>query len=328
VKQALAARGQCVELPLGYLRREAVSAYIAQRCAASEEACTDLTTRVYRWTEGHPLFMVQMVDYVEQQAGASAPLPIDEQAAVKVGVPPGLRDLIEAQLGSLTEAECQVLEVASVVGGVFAVASVAAGMQTAPDAVEAVCETLARRGQFIEDQGLMTWPDGTVSGQYRFRHALYQAVLYQRLGRGQRARLHRAIGTREEMGYGERASAIAVELAMHFERGQDAARAVRYLQQVGETALQRQAYQEAIHAFTRGLTLLQTAPDTAARAQQECALQFALGEILETTQGSGSPAAEAAFSRALILSTDDSVARTVARVARARQKLRARRAAP
>jgi predicted ATPase len=321
VKQELAARGQCVELPLGYLRREAVSAYIAQRRAASEEACTDLAALVYRWTEGHPLFMVQVVDYVEQQASAGTPLPIDEQAAVEVGMPPGLRELIEAQLGRLTEAECQILEVASVVGAVFAVASVAAGMQTAPDAVEAVCESLARRGQFIDDQGLVTWPDGTVSGQYRFRHALYQAVLYQRLGRGQRARLHRAIGTREELGYGERASAIAVELAMHFERGQDAVRAARYLQQVGEMALQRQAHQEAIRAFTKGLTLLQTVPETAARDQQEYALQLALGEVLEATQGSGSPAAEAAFSRALVLSTDDSVAR-------ARQTLRARRAAP
>jgi len=267
--------------------------------------------------------MAQMVDYVEQQAGASVPLPLDEQVAVEVGVPPGLRDLIEAQLGRLTETECQVLEVASVVGAVFAVASVAAGVQTAPGAVEAVCESLARRGQFIEDRGLVTWPDGTVSGQYRFRHALYQ-----RLGRGQRARLHRAIGTRQEMGYGERASTIAVELAMHFERGQDAARAVRYLQQVGETALQQQTYHEAIRAFTKGLTLLQTAPDTAARDQQEYAMQLALGEVLEMTQGSGSPAAEVAFSRALVLSTDDSVARTVARVARARQKLRACRVAP
>jgi len=316
-----------VELSLDSLRREAVSAYIAQRRAASEEACTDLAAWVYRWTEGHPLFMVQVVDYVEQQAVAGAPLPIDEQTGVEVGMPPRLRDLIEAQLGRLTEAECQVLEVASVVGAVFAVASVAAGVQTAPDAVEAVCESLARRGQFIEDQGLVTWPDRTVSGQYRFRGVLYQAVLYQRLGRGRRARLHRAIGTREGMGYGERASAIAVELALHFERGQDAARAVLYLQQVGEIALQRQEHQEAIRAFTKGLTLLQTAPDTAARDQQECALQLALGEILEATQGSGVPAAEAAFSRALVLSTDDSVARAVARVAQARQKLRARRAA-
>jgi predicted ATPase len=98
-------------------------------------------------------------------------------------------------------------------------------------------------------------------------------------------------------------------------------RAVRYLQQVGEMALQRQAHQEAIRAFTKGLTLLQTVPDTAARDQQEYALQLTLGEVLEATQGSGSPTAEAAFSRALVLSTDDSVAR-------ARQKLRARRAAP
>ena len=182
---------------------------------------------------------------------------------------------------------------------------------------------MTQRGQFIDDEGLVTWPDGTVSGQYRFRHALYQAVLYQRLGRGQRARLHRAIGVRQERGYGEQASAVAVELAWHFERGQDAVRAVRYLLQAGAMGLQRQAYQEAIRAFTQGLTLLQSVPDPVARAQQECAL----GEALEATQGSGSAAAEAALSRALVLATDSGVSRAVAGVARAHQKRRARRAA-
>src|ERR1041384_2027153 len=58
MKQELAAHGQCVELPLGYLRPEDIEAYLAQRYGAPA-AGTDLADFVYRRTEGHPLFMVQ-----------------------------------------------------------------------------------------------------------------------------------------------------------------------------------------------------------------------------------------------------------------------------
>jgi hypothetical protein len=94
------------------------------------------------------------------------------------------------------------LEVASVAGATFTTASVAAGLQTTPEVVDEVCEWLAQRGQFIAERGLVEWPDGTVGGQYGFRHVLYQDVLYQRLGTGRRARVHLAMGMREEAGYG------------------------------------------------------------------------------------------------------------------------------
>jgi hypothetical protein len=119
-------------------------------------------------------------------------------------VPPGLRDLLEAQLGRLGATEQQVLEGGSVAGAEFAVASMAAGMPMVPEAVEAVCEGLARQGQFLEDRGLAEWPDGTVSGCYRFRHALYQEIVYQPLGVGRQARWHRVVGARLEQAYGVR----------------------------------------------------------------------------------------------------------------------------
>src|SRR5262249_24503563 len=142
------------------------------------EARAGVTALVYRRTEGHPLFMVQMLDYLEQQdflrapdqgmAGGGAARILDEAG------PEGGRPLLEAQVERLAAEEQQVLEAGSVAGVEFVVASVAAGLETTPDAIEAVCDRLARQGQFLEDRGLAAWPDGTVSGRYGFRHALYQ----------------------------------------------------------------------------------------------------------------------------------------------------------
>src|SRR5262249_43559119 len=157
-----------------------------------------------------PLFMVQMLDYLEQQdflrasdqaaAGGVAERRLDEAG------PQRLRQLLDAHVERLTAAEQQGLEGGRGAGGEVGVASVAAGVQTTTDVIEAVCERLARQGQFLEDRGLAAWPDGTVSGRYGFRHALYQEVVYQRLSSGRRVRYHRLIGSREEAGYGAQAS--------------------------------------------------------------------------------------------------------------------------
>jgi predicted ATPase len=65
--------------------------------------------------------------------------------------------------------------------------------------------------------GVEEWPDGTVAGRYAFLHALYIEILYQRLAPGSRVELHRRLGERLEVAYGERSGEIAAELALHFE---------------------------------------------------------------------------------------------------------------
>jgi DNA-binding winged helix-turn-helix (wHTH) protein len=94
VKQELAAHGQCVEIPLGGLSPQAVATYVAQRedGLAGHEA---VAAFVYRRTDGHPLFMVQVVDYLEQQHL--------------------LQDMAQTVVGSVAGAE---LVVASVAAGV------------------------------------------------------------------------------------------------------------------------------------------------------------------------------------------------------------------
>lgn len=190
--------------------------------------------------------------------------------------PTRLRDLLELEVGGLR-------------------GPVAEGEEEL--AIEELCGRLVRRGQFLEERGLTTWPDGTVSGSYGFRHALYQEVLYQRLSASRRVRVHKAIGERLENGYGERAQEIAAELAMHFERGQEQEqeRAVHYLQQAGENALRRYAYPEALGHFHEGAEFLQTLPPTADRARRELALQFLLIQALIAVKGHASVEVEHAY---------------------------------
>ena len=296
VKHELIARGQGVEVALSYLSQAAVDAYVAAR-VEDQGAAAALAPVIYRRTDGHPLFMVQVTDYLAE-AGEPRMATPTVLVALEQALPPGLRELIEAQLGQLTAEEQQVLEVGSVAGAVFAVASVAAGLQRSDVTIEAVCERLARREQFLEERGLETWPDGMVSGRYGFRHALYQEVLYKRLGSGWQARLHRQIGTRLEHAYGERTREVAAELAVHFECGRDWQRAVQYLQQAAANAAQRHAPQEVIALLTKGVELLATLPETRERVQREVDMLTALGAARIATQGYAAPEVAQTYTRA------------------------------
>ena len=102
--------------------------------------------------------------------------------------------------------------------------------------------------------------------------------------------------------YGEQASTIAVQLAYHFQAAGLVTKAVGYLLQAGNRAVQLSATQEAITHFTRALALLATLPKTSERNQQELPLQLVLGAQLATTRGYAAPEVEAAFARAYELS--------------------------
>jgi len=260
---------------------------------------------IHQRTDGNPLFMVNVTN---ELVAREVVINRDGRWEVKgtiaddgMRVPENLRQLIEQQLARVTTDERKILEAASVAGAEFSAAAVAAGTEQTTEAVETHCDGLARREQFLRTQGTSEWPDGTIAARYGFVHALYQEVVYEQISATRRSRLHRQIGEREEQAYGDRAREIAAGLAVHFERGRDYRRAIRYLQQAGENASQRNAYIEAISLLTKELELLKTLPDTPERAQQELALQIALGSVLIATKGYAAPEVERSYARALEL---------------------------
>ncbi len=225
--------------------------------------------------------MVHLVDHYLRH-GATEAEP--QRAGCADDVPETLQQVIEQQMATLAAEVRPALEVASVVGMEFAVAQIAAALDRRPDALEDACDELAHEWRFLREAGVAALPDGTVSGRYGFRHALYQSVLYHRLPAARRTRLHRAIGEWTEAAHGDKAVELAAVLAVHFERGGDVRRAVRYHRHAGENAVRRSAHHEAISHFTRGLELLETWPRTPERAREELRLHITIATLLMSTQ--------------------------------------------
>jgi predicted ATPase len=303
--QELRVHGQCEELLLPYVSEAGVAAYVTQRFGESVLSPA-LVRALHQRTNGNPMFLVTVVDEMVRQEGLRGPATSGARlahhaAAVLVDIPESLRHVIDQQLEQLHPEERACLEVASVAGREFVVATVVAGTNYRLEEMEARYAALARRGQFVQACGTEAWPDGTITTRYGFTHDLYQQVAYQRLGAAQRVRLHRQLAAHLETAYRARASELAAELAWHYEQGRDYARAIPYLQQAAATAVRRHAHQEAIDYLQRALAILQTLADTPERRQQALHVYVALGGPLMATKGQAAPEVEQTYSQAYAL---------------------------
>ncbi len=304
VMHDLQSRGLCDELALSYLPQTGVASYMAQRFQTPSWPERSIEI-IHQRTHGNPLFLVMIIDHLERQ-GALEQSGAGRQGtevllAMATDMPDGIRQSLLQQLNQLDASERTMLEAASVAGIEFTTAAVAAGVEHSSEAIEACCNTFASRGQFLRHLGTTTWPNGEMSDRYGFVHALYLEVLYDQLPSTRRARLHRQIGLRLERGHGDQASQIAAALALHFDRGGDAQRAVSYLYTAANTAVFRSAYTEAIAYLEQGIALLQSQLETPETQRQELKMQLMLGTSLLATQGYGPPEVVSVYDRALAL---------------------------
>lgn len=303
VQHELQTRGLCEVIALTLLARDDVAAYIAARFAdAPPAALRQLATRVYERTEGNALFMINMVnDLVDSGLLAWRDDRWHIEGSIDSAtdrIPSGLQELIGRGMRGLAPEVRQVLEAASVAGDEFAVAAVAAALQADAEQVEDVCEQLAAQEALIVDTGVAEWPDGSMSGRYRFRHALYRRVLYEGIAAARRVRLHHAIGQREEAGFAARAGEHAAELAMHFSRGRVYPRALHFHELAAAAALDRHAAHEAVAHCTAALEALAQTTDDVAHARRELGLVVARATLLMAIRGYAASETEENFARA------------------------------
>jgi predicted ATPase len=275
---------------------------VALRLLSEEEGATYLQTRfpygmfptrlaevMHRRTDGNPLFVVSVIEDLVRQG---VMVQTDEGWVFRgeveqlmTEVPESIRHLVARQRERLPREERQMLEAASVAGMEFSVAAVGAALERGVIVIGEHCARLAERQQFLRPAGIAEWPDGTVAARYGFIHALYQQLWHERVRIEQPQQWHLRIGECKETAWGLQAHQIVTELAVHFEQSRDYPRAIRYLQQAGESALRRSANQEAIAHLIRGLELLQTLPDTLERTRQELGLRVTLTAPLVATKG-------------------------------------------
>jgi ATP/maltotriose-dependent transcriptional regulator MalT len=260
---------------------------------AGSEADADLVTLIHQRTGGVPLFAEHLLDdwlrvgWLQMDSGsvvATRPL-----ADLADAVPDGVRLLIEHTADRLPATDQAVLGAAAIAGRFFTSAEVSAATHQPDEDVESILADLARQGVFIRADGERIFADGTITSAFAFHHDLYRGVLYGRVGPARAAAHHLRIGSRLEDTHRSRLAPLAATLAVHFTRGGDLDRAVRYRIMAADDQLQRSAHREAVGHLHAAAELLDRLPDDPAHIEQAVHVQVALGNALLTAKGYAAP---------------------------------------
>jgi predicted ATPase/DNA-binding SARP family transcriptional activator len=258
---------------------------------------------LYQHTGGHALFTVELLRNLQDHGN----IVQDDTGQWSQGsaldwdrLPSRIEAVIAEQTSRLPEDWRAMLNVASVEGVEFTAEVIARVQGVAAQEVSSrLSGTLSEPHHLVARQSILRLDvdegqrSATGAGQtlprYGFRHSLFQKYLYSALDKGERSRLHEAVGNTLEALCGEQAGEIAGTLARHFEAAGQADRAADYLLQAGWRAVQLSANAEAITLFTKGLALLRTTPESPERSEREIAFQLALGGPLLAAKGWGGP---------------------------------------
>lgn len=267
--------------PLSAEETAALGAAVAERDLDERER-----DRLFRETEGHPLFVVEGI-----RAGM---LGRDGRSEVvdTESLPVRVQAVIRARLAQLGPAAREVAAVAAVVGRKFVPEVVARASRLEEDAVADALDELTER-RIVRVLG----------GSLDFSHDKLRDVVYSDLGAHRRRLLHRRVAGALETDHAHDVDAVAGALAAHYERAGEKETAFSLLRRAALRAREMHGHEEAAAYLRSALALTEELPveRPEARARRELVVQRLLGDSLLRTRGWAAPDVLAAHERALAL---------------------------
>jgi tetratricopeptide (TPR) repeat protein len=305
LKLDLQTRGAAREIPLAFLTEESVGRFIGDRFPNNRfpEGFTHL---VHSRTEGSPLFVEDLLRYLRSRGdivpapGGGWDLP-GSLPDLDHDIPESMRSMVERKIGQLDVTDRNILAAASVQGYSFDSAIVARAMRTDTADIEDRLENLDRVHGFVRRAGEREFPNGEISGRYRFVHVLYQNALYASLSVSRRVALSKAVGEALLEFHGGIPGAAAAELGFLFENAREFDRAVGYFALAAEASLAVFAYDEASRLAHRGLAIISRQAPGPTLLAAELGLQLMLGSAAAVLGGYAAAEANAAMDRARVL---------------------------
>jgi class 3 adenylate cyclase/tetratricopeptide (TPR) repeat protein len=250
------------KLILKSLPLDDISVFIRDRLGVSSlpPAVIEL---IQRLGEGNPLFseeialMLREKGIIKIQDGIAA-LTVERTELESIDFPDTIHGVIASRLDTLPPDQNLTLKVASVIGRIFP-------FDTLHDVHPSTPTEQDLKDQLDELDRLSITPVESQEPDlaYIFKHSLTQEVVYQHLLFSQRRKLHEDLAAWYEEVHAENITAHVSRIAHHLyeavkDGGEETAlvsKALDYLEQAGDQALQQSAYREAVTLFNRALEI-------------------------------------------------------------------------
>jgi tetratricopeptide (TPR) repeat protein len=289
------------EIALSVLTACHVEEYLHRRFPVNSFPA-DLARIVFERTAGHPLFLSDLVNHLQQSA-----LIINVDGCWKMATQPErLQSLVSAttqrmirlQIDQLPAGRKRLLECAAVQGLKFDAAAVADALNLKVEAADEELQQLEKEHCFVssEEEHLKDSPKWLFP--YQFTHILYQNEFEQGLSRHQRRTFARALANALVEHHGETAGSQAAAIAALFETGNDPEKASYYFLLAASNAARLFAFPEAVDLAGRGVAVLKETPESFERDARELSLSVILGMAQMATLGYAAPEVDRTHRRA------------------------------
>ena len=244
----------------------------------------ETTTRLYRETEGNPLFVVEAI-----RADGGRALAAN---AAGSALPPRVHAVIAGRLAQLSPGAREVVSAAAVVGRAFAPSILARVLScTEQDLVPALDELWQKR--ILREQE---------SNAYDFTHDKLREVAYEEISAPQRRSLHQLVARALEAVNAPDLDWVSGQIAAHLDHAGLAEQAILYYVRAASVAQSVYANEEGQARIERGLALLSTLAESSKRDALELELRLVLAPIYRVTRGWTAPELESVLDRCMALS--------------------------
>jgi DNA-binding SARP family transcriptional activator len=220
--------------------------------------------RIYRETEGNPLFVVEMM-----RAGGRA----TDQAVMTIEqvLPPKVQATIQYRLSQLSANAQALIQIAAVIGREFTFEVLARASEANEDALVQGLDELWRK-QVVREQGVSA---------YDFSHNKIRVVTYATLSTIRRRVLHRKVAEALVNTYSTNLDAVSAQIAQHYEIAGQIDRAIEFYRWAAQAAQRIYAHHDALTTLEKAIGLLGALADDKARHELAVQLQENLGDVQE-----------------------------------------------
>lgn len=300
------------QITLKRLNRKQVSQMITE--VAGEQAIPlEVSKQIAAKTEGVPLFVEELTrmalesDLDNIDVSTEIPATLQASLTARLDRLGSRKELVQlgATLGREWTAELLYKVVASIVeepeeDEFLAHPDLLAALRPFPQQNVDIAWLENELQQLVETEILRCRQTHENKQLYTFKHPLIRETAYQALLKSTRHAYHQRIATVLRKAFGDVVRAQPELVAYHYTEGELPERAIEYWQQAGQRAVERSANVEGVRHLTQGLALLQTLPETPARAARELVIQTTLGPALIATRGYAALEVEKTYTLSLI----------------------------
>ena len=245
----------------------------------------DAATRLYRETEGNPLFVVETM---RAETGGGLSSGVTEGGTAEL--PPRAYAVLAGRLAQLSEQARETAATASVIGRAFDL-DVLVRLGGDEETVVRALDELWRK-RIVREQG---------PNAYDFTHDKLRDVAYGETSAPQRRRLHRRVAEALVAMHEKDLDPVSSQIASHYESAGLIEQAIPHYARAAVVNQGVYAHDEALALVGRGLSLLRQLPASARRDGWELELQLVLAPSYRVTRGWAAPELGEVLDRALAL---------------------------